>query len=73
MARLYKISHHSSHKASTPLSLKGKILAISENVSGPVDIFKSLVVLLNLSCNVLMLDGTVCVSGVSGVIATVRP
>jgi hypothetical protein len=73
MARLYEISRLSSHKASTPLSLKSKALAISENVPDPISTSKSLVVLLNRSCIVLMLVGSLYVLGVSGVIATVRP
>lgn len=58
MARLYEIPRNSSHKASTPSSLKGKVLAISENVPDPVDTSKSLVVLLNRSFIVLMLVGS---------------
>ncbi|KAF2796656.1 hypothetical protein K505DRAFT_157916 [Melanomma pulvis-pyrius CBS 109.77] len=72
-ARLHKIARHSSHKTSTTSSLEGKVPAINEDVPDPVNSYTSLVVLHNRSRIVLMLVGSLCVSGALGIMATMRP
>jgi 23S rRNA A2030 N6-methylase RlmJ len=58
MARLHKISRHSSHKVSTTLSLEGKVLAIKKNVLNLINSYLGFVALLDRSYIVLMLVGS---------------
>jgi hypothetical protein len=55
MARLDKISCHTSHKVSTTLSLEVKALTINKDIPDPVNSYQSLVALLDRSHIVLML------------------
>jgi hypothetical protein len=58
MARLHKISRHSSYKVSTTFSLEGKVLAINKDVLNPINSHQGLVALLDRSHIVLMLVGS---------------